>query len=773
MKIGEILNQTYEIKETLGKGGGGEVHKAYHLRLKTDVVLKKIHNELVDKIDIRAEVDILKNLKHSYLPQVYDFLEINNEIFTVMDYIEGRDFENLLNSKEKFSPKDIIKWATQLVEALEYLHQQTPPIIHGDIKPANIMLTKANNICLIDFNISQTYKEGATIPLGFSHGYAAPEQYPIEMKNQIISHFNTLSKSQNVQIKSDKSDKTEILNNNESNIKTEILAQIEETELVNIIGDTEILCQTEILDNQNITPQTDLNKTDVDSDMNMQSPKYYLEKEYVEKELVHMFVAKIDVRTDIYAVGATIYHLITGVKPDISVLGQITLNAQLVSDGLAYLIEKALRYNPNERFIDATDMLKTIRNIYKFDKSYKKEITKQKFIFISLFIGLAISIVTMCYGYIQMGIDRENDYTILVSASTNYISQGNYEQAILTAIEASNIISNDPESYQLQALSLYQQRKFDECKMFIDSILNKASINGLFRLDTLTQQTAYADIFFIYGNCYYNDEDYLNSIICFEQAIAYNPENGEYYRDYAIALAKTNQVDLASNQLQLAISKNLSNEGISLIEAEILWAKQDYTSACDKFSNLITTSNNDIILERSSLSYYEILFNADITLTESIDVLKLAENKLSQSNKIIVTEKIGELYFKLAQETNNLDNYNEAIKCFESVLKLGVTNFTADNNLLILYQMIGDYDLAMEKVLSMGEKYPNNYNVHKQKTLLLLEIENTKPNENRNYSQVKETYQIAIDLYSNTNNANDPQMIMLASLIDDVISGGW
>ena len=71
MNEGEILSSTYEIREQIGSGSGGTIYRAYHKRLQKDVVLKKINQSSERNED---EKEILKNLKHSYLPQVYDFL---------------------------------------------------------------------------------------------------------------------------------------------------------------------------------------------------------------------------------------------------------------------------------------------------------------------------------------------------------------------------------------------------------------------------------------------------------------------------------------------------------------------------------------------------------------------------------------------------------------------------------------------------------------------------------------------------------------------------
>lgn len=180
----KIFSDTYEIVGYLQSGSGGVVYKAYHKRLKKDVILKKIKQKNVNMRINRQEVDILKNLNHSYLPQVLDFLNVDDEIYTVMSYIPGYSFKELLDKRTKFEKNDLINWGMQICSALDYLHHQEPAIIHGDIKPANIMLTPQGDICLIDFNISFFMDEDTV--LGYTEGYTSPEQYIIALDKESI-----------------------------------------------------------------------------------------------------------------------------------------------------------------------------------------------------------------------------------------------------------------------------------------------------------------------------------------------------------------------------------------------------------------------------------------------------------------------------------------------------------------------------------------------------------------------------------------------------------
>ena len=184
MGITELLSDTYIIREKLGEGSGGIVYRAYHKRLKKEVVIKRMRTRSVSVLVNRQEVDILKNLHHSYLPQVLDFLTIDGEVYTVMSYIPGKSLQQLLKDGYHFTQNELIRWGMQLCSALNYLHSQKPPIIHSDIKPANIMLTPEGNICLIDFNISFFMDENTV--LGYTDGYTSPEQYIIALDSESV-----------------------------------------------------------------------------------------------------------------------------------------------------------------------------------------------------------------------------------------------------------------------------------------------------------------------------------------------------------------------------------------------------------------------------------------------------------------------------------------------------------------------------------------------------------------------------------------------------------
>lgn len=186
IQIGTILDGKYKILSQIGEGGTSKIWLALNERLNTTCAVKEylfLNTPTHDywKSQYLFEVDILKNLRHSGLPIIYDVIIQDETPIIVMSYIEGRSLKNVLFVEGAISESVVIDWAKQLCDILLYLHTQTPPIIYRDLKPSNILLQPSGKLVLIDFGISMAQASEGTITLG-TKGYAAPEQYIADPK---------------------------------------------------------------------------------------------------------------------------------------------------------------------------------------------------------------------------------------------------------------------------------------------------------------------------------------------------------------------------------------------------------------------------------------------------------------------------------------------------------------------------------------------------------------------------------------------------------------
>lgn len=151
------LQDRYRIVRPLGQGGMGTVYEAVDERLDSVVALKECHfsNEQLRK-QFEREARLLARLRHPAITRVIDHFQQDEGQFLVMDFIPGQDLSELMKNGP-VGTKDVSEWADQLLDALEYLHSQTPPVIHRDIKPQNLKLTARNQIILLDFGLAKGF----------------------------------------------------------------------------------------------------------------------------------------------------------------------------------------------------------------------------------------------------------------------------------------------------------------------------------------------------------------------------------------------------------------------------------------------------------------------------------------------------------------------------------------------------------------------------------------------------------------------------------------
>ena len=135
----------------------GAVYEAIDERLDTTVALKEtlFADERLRK-QFEREARMLARLHHPALPRVSDHFSEGDGQFLVMQYIAGEDLAEMVTRRRGPFPADqVLTWAAQLLDALDYLHTQEPQIVHRDIKPQNLKLTPRGQIILLDFGLAK------------------------------------------------------------------------------------------------------------------------------------------------------------------------------------------------------------------------------------------------------------------------------------------------------------------------------------------------------------------------------------------------------------------------------------------------------------------------------------------------------------------------------------------------------------------------------------------------------------------------------------------
>lgn len=405
----EIIASTYELSEKLGAGGGGTVYLARHLRLNKKVVLKADKRAVTTRPELlRREVDVLKNLSHPHIPQVYDYFVENDTVYTVMDYVQGESLDKPLKRGEKYPQPQVIKWARQLLGALSYLHSPThgdPPrgYVHSDIKPANLMRTPDNNIYLIDFNIALALGEENVI--GCSIGYASPEHYGLDFS----SNYDTVTPTSGSRVKEGVS-RMRRVNADKASDKTEMMENPAETELLEPSDKTAVMVNTAETELLNHGMKTE--------------PK----SSFSGKVIIPY------VRSDIYSVGATLYHLLSGKRPARNATEVETLSDAEFSPQIVAIISRAMNPNPDLRYQTAGEMLDAFLHLCENDPRVRRRKRNGRIAAVLFSGSFMLSIAVSFVGLKRM--QTAQTQLTLAEYSANALREGDVSGAVRLALQA-------------------------------------------------------------------------------------------------------------------------------------------------------------------------------------------------------------------------------------------------------------------------------------------------------------------------------------------------
>ncbi|MGL6343603.1 MAG: protein kinase domain-containing protein [Waterburya sp.] len=177
---------SYQILRVLGRGGMGTTYLAWDRKRAIKnapmlLVLKEMNADMARIAKARElferEARILKSLEHPGIPKYFDFFVENNHKYIVMELIHGHNLEQFVNQRGATDPDRTIRWMIQICDILEYLHNLEPPLVHRDVKPANLMLRNLDSrLMLLDFGAVKELGTALETRIGVE-GYSAPEQY--------------------------------------------------------------------------------------------------------------------------------------------------------------------------------------------------------------------------------------------------------------------------------------------------------------------------------------------------------------------------------------------------------------------------------------------------------------------------------------------------------------------------------------------------------------------------------------------------------------------
>lgn len=604
----EIIDNTYQIVSEIGSGGMGVVYLAYHLRLQKYVVMKKIKINSSDINLLRNEVDILKSLHHMYLPQVYDFITFEGDIYTIIDYIHGYDLEYYISNGYTFDEKLIIKWLKQLCEVLVYIHSQTPPVIHTDIKPANIIVNENWDICLIDFGISLSSDSKIK---GFSKDFSSPEQYSNVVNLMYGRYENLLSIDARTDIYSLGATFYYLMTGVKPDITKPSMPKLSEYNIKYSEALTGI----------------------IDKAMNREPNNRFLSSEKMYSALIN--IKKRDKRYKKYVLVQLVSSLLAGVLILSGVLTIFFGNAQAGQNEYKAMYDSFVEdYNKGD-YKETVNQGNLLLNNSKYE-AYYSDATRAhilKAMADSCFESQDFANAVQYYGYaIKYAAASDNPVNYYRSYAVSLVYMQNYDYANQVVAEAQAKYPDSGTMKIVDAQIKYRQGLYAEAVQILQECINTG-------LDNDSKYEAYA----LYGDCLKKQGEYSNAIIQYENAQKAGGKKPALLRKLGAAyLAKANA------------DSRVDNESLSRAEECFKYIYNNYASNLDDKINLVQAyrlqhrfSEAQTLLEELTKEYpndyrvyFQLSFNASDSnstqVTVYLEKARLLYNQASQEDKDLI-----------------------------------------------------------------------------------------------------------------------------------------
>jgi len=478
--------------------------------------------------------------------------------------------------------------------------------------------------------------------------------------------------------------------------------------------------------------------------------------------------AQTDARTDIYALGVTMYYLLTGKSP-YEPPYQFVPARQLVpglSHGIEYILGKCVQSEPSNRYQNVDELLEDLEHIYRFDRAWKKYQNEKRIRIMIIAVMFAVSVGLMGGGMAMMNQEKEATYSSLLAQAKELYTK-DYDSAVAALDEARKMNPDRMDADQQQTYALYLNGRWQECVDFGAAALEKHGNDTQIRLSIASAQ-------FELG-------EYEQAAEGFAQGGDLSADN---LRDYAVCLGRLGRIDEAEQVLNSLIGLGAHPDVTQYVQGEVYFAQKDYLAAERAFLDTLEQTDAVALTRRCYRSLGDLYrdcaalarVNAspiDYPATKSAELLSSAVVQEGLRYDSTLWETLALAYFESYHTDGSVqqDYLMKAAECFSRVIELGVVKEYLFSNLYTIYYELKDYEKAEQTLSDCEEAFPELYMPHALRGMMLITIENEKPQAVRNYKPALEEYETAGSLIRSADETTYYQQ--LDSLIEDLKENGW
>lgn len=478
--------------------------------------------------------------------------------------------------------------------------------------------------------------------------------------------------------------------------------------------------------------------------------------------------AQTDARTDIYGLGVTMYHLLTGKSPYTPPYNFVPARelAPALSHGIEHILDKCVQSEPEARYQSAAELLDDLRHSYRYDKAYKKYVAVKRGRAALIVVMLAASIAMMTGGYNLMGQEKEQLYSqLLEEASGSY--KTDFDRAVATLAQARELFPERVDANRQETYALYLNGQWQECLDYGAATLEQYGNDPQTRVTMASAQ-------FELG-------DYEAASEGFAQGGELSLDN---LRDYAVCLGRQGRIDEAETVLEQLTGKGVHPDVTQYVQGEVYFAQEDYLSAESAFLSALEQAETPALVRRCYVSLGDLYRDCAALMrvgassipypaTKSAELLAQAVASEGMRYDSVIWEMLAMAYFESYHTDPSVppDYLTKAGECFNQVIQLGVSKEYLYSNLYTIYYELGDYDQAEQALQSYEAAFPEDYMPHALRGMMLITIENEKPQSGRNYQAALTEYEVAGSMIRSSDDTTYYQQF--GSLIDNLRQNGW
>lgn len=437
-----------------------------------------------------------------------------------------------------------------------------------------------------------------------------------------------------------------------------------------------------------------------------------------------------DERTDIYSLGVTLYHLVTGKgpnEPPFEILPVRKIDNKL-SEGIEHIIKKCTKQDPNQRYKTVKELIYDLDNIEKLSGKYKKEKMRINIRLGGYGAALIFSLAMIGGGILSIKDEKNNEYldaiNIAVATEKNLgieEAKENFEDAILLAPKRD-------EAYLELAKTYIDNMQYDDALQ----VLQKDSLE---KNKNIRENDEYI---YLLGVCLFAKGDYSGA------NEEFNKVDGSKYKEY---------------DFYKTISEVFSNpEGLS--------KEDEMVTKIDKIQKNLEQSKDEEFKIRGYVMLSDV-YRDNPTVFDNgedrqIEILEKAISQAKNKNNTILYERLAQAYYQKAVlevgvGSNGKSYFNKALDNYNILLKLGYETSNIYKNIGVIYKQLGNKDKAKQVFNTLVEKFPKDFKGYVELAYLYI--------DSKNYNEAKKNYELA-KKYNTTE--NNMEISRLEILMEDL-----